>query len=72
MLERLKNRNMNLFIILSYLKEAKEELDKTIEEIKKNKDYDFGEFAVAMSYLYQHLNTPWNLRDVTTQEAEEC
>jgi len=63
---------MNLHTILSHLKEAKEELDNTIEEIEKNKDYDFGEFAIAMSHLYHHLNTAWNLRDATTQEAEEC
>ena len=63
---------MNLQNMLFHLKEAKEELDNTIEEIEKNKDYEYGEFVVAMSHLYNHLNTAWNSRDATTQEAEEC
>ncbi len=63
---------MNLHTILSHLKEAKEELDNTIEEIENNKDYDYVEFVVAMSHLYHHLNTAWDSRDATSQEADEC
>ena len=63
---------MNLHNILFHLKEAKEELDKTIEEIEKNKEYEFGEFVVAMSHLYHHLNTSWNSREAAEEEIEEC
>ena len=63
---------MNLENILSHLKEAKEELDQTIKEIEENKDYDYGEFVVAMSHIYHHLNTAWNSRDVSEKKTIEC
>jgi len=57
------------------LDEALEELSKTIQEIKENSGYEYGEFLVAMQHLYHHLNTAWNSRDASpdqvTNETEE-
>ena len=63
---------MNPEHILMHLKEAKEELDRTIAEIEKDKEYDVGAFFVAISNIYNHLNTAWNARDATEKEAVEC
>lgn len=63
---------MNLQNILFHLKEAEEELNEAIEKIEKNKDYDSVEFNIAMSHLYNHLNTAWNSRTTSKEEAISC
>ena len=63
---------MNKDYLLWHLKEAKEELDRTIVEIEESSDYDVGEYLVAMSHLYHHINTAWNARDAPNDEAAEC
>jgi hypothetical protein len=63
---------MNRDAILFHLREAKEELDRTIGEIEQKSDYDFGEYVVAMSHLFHHLNTAWNGRDMSEEEFGEC
>lgn len=61
---------MNREYVLYHLKEAHEELTKTIREIEHNPDYDFGEYIVAMTHLYHHINTAWNAKDVTPERAD--
>jgi len=63
---------MNKAYILFHLKEAQEELGKTIHEIESQPDYDYGEYVVAMMHLYHHINTAWNARDVSPDVAERC
>jgi len=63
---------MNIKNIIYQLEEAKEELDTTIDEIKSIPEYDYGEFVVAMTHLYHHINTAWNSRDASDKETEEC
>ena len=63
---------MNLDPVLFHLREAKEELDRTITEMASDPKYDFAAFQVSMSHLYHHLNTAWNGRDQTDAEFEEC
>ena len=63
---------MNRDAILFHLREAKEELDRTIIEIEKSKSYDVGEFVPAMSHLYHHLNTAWNGRDASAERHAKC
>src|ERR1041385_6177530 len=62
---------MNKRVILFHLKEAKEELDRTIEEIGKGGEYDVPEFRVAMSQWYHHLNTAWNGREMSDEAFGE-
>ena len=64
--------HMNHKAVLFHLREAKEELDRTIAELERTPDYDVGEFCVAMSHLYHHLNTAWNGRDATAEAHREC
>ena len=63
---------MNRDAVLFHLNEAKEELDQTITEIASDPTYDIGEFRVAMSHLYHHLNTAWNGRDASADRHQEC
>lgn len=63
---------MNKEYVLWNLREAAEELERTIEAIEKDPNYDREEFRVAMSHLYQHINTAWNARDATKEQAAEC
>lgn len=63
---------MNRDAVLFHLREAKEELDRTIGEIATTADYGQGEFVVAMSHLYSHLNTAWNGRDASHERHQEC
>jgi hypothetical protein len=67
--ERENRRFMNRKWILFHLKEAHEELRRTIEEFEKRSDYDVGEYFVAMMHLYHHLNTAWNSKDVSDEDA---
>jgi len=59
---------MNREWILFHLKEAHKELRGAIEEFEKRSDYDEGEYLVAMMHLY-HLNTAWNSKDVSDEDA---
>jgi hypothetical protein len=45
---------------LQHLREAHEELGRTIAEIGETPDHGSGELQVLMSHLYHHLNTAWN------------
>ena len=60
------NRNWVLF----HLREANEELARTIAEIQAKSDYGYSEFWVAMQHTYHHLNTAWNSRDATPAQVE--
>ena len=63
---------MNRDAILFHLREAKEELDRTIAEIESDSSYEFPEFQIAMSHLYSHLNTAWNGKDASAERHSEC
>ncbi len=63
---------MNDKSVLFHLREAKEELDRTILELESSEVYDVGELRVAMSHLYHHLNTAWNGRDASPQAHRDC
>jgi hypothetical protein len=62
---------MNKEWVLFHLKEALEEIEDTIKEIESEPEYDDPEFLVAMGHLYHHVNTAWNSRHCSDQEAEE-
>jgi hypothetical protein len=65
-------KTMNRDAILFHLREAKEELDRTITEIEKSKSYDAGDFLPAMSHIYHHLNTAWNGRNAPAKRHKDC
>ena len=57
--------------VLLHLKDAHEELRPIIEEFEKS-DYDAGDNLVAMTHLYNHLNTAWNSKDASIEEVRTC
>jgi len=63
---------MNRQHTLLHLREAAEELQRTIHKIENDQDYGFGEFSVAMQHLYHHLNTAWNARDESSERVRAC
>jgi len=63
---------MNKNFILSNLREAAQELVSTIHDIESDPKYGYGEFVVAMTHLYHHVNTAWNARDSLDAGAKEC
>lgn len=63
---------MNRESVLANLKEAKEELDRTITELESTPDYEYGDFVIAMGHLYHHLNTAWNTQDESVEATREC
>jgi hypothetical protein len=63
---------MNREWVLHNLREAEQELRQTIAEIESTADYGYGEFVVAMSHAYHHLNTAWNSRDEAEAVVREC
>ena len=63
---------MNKDYILINLREAKEELERTISEIENDPEYGHGDYVTAISHLYHHINTAWNARDASERDADEC
>lgn len=60
---------MNKPWILAHLREANEELTRTIAELESDPEYGEGEFYVAIAHTYNHLNTAWNSRTVRDDEV---
>jgi hypothetical protein len=59
--------NMNKFWVLQNLREAQEELTRTIRQLESEPEYDEIEFQIALRHLYHHVNTAWNARNVDDQ-----
>ena len=59
---------MNKGWILFHLREAQEELTRTIAEIEAAEYVDEIEFETATAHMYNHLNTAWNARAVTHEQ----
>ena len=58
---------MNKCLILSHLREAHEELTRTIARIESEAAVDEIEFEIAVAHAYNHLNTAWNARAVSDE-----
>ena len=58
---------MNRGWVIEHLRDAHEELSRTIAEMEADSSYDVGEFIVAIQHIYHHLNTAWNSRDETAE-----
>ena len=63
---------MNRDYVLFHLREAADELARTIAEIEADLEYDYGEFVVAATHLYHHLNTAWNAQDSEPHRTDTC
>jgi len=63
---------MNKDFLLFNLREAVEEITKTINDLEADGDYDEPQFSVAMKHLYHHVNTAWNARHYTPVQSRDC
>ncbi len=63
---------MNKEYIKFHLEEALKQLQETLDEISENTDFTEPEFMLDMEHLYNHLNSAWNARNSSTEEAQEC
>ena len=48
---------MNKDYVLYNLDEAQKALGEIIADMRSNRDYDYGEYIVDLTHVYQHLNT---------------
>lgn len=53
---------MNKDWILFHLREAREELKRTITQVEAAPGVDEIELEIAIAHIYIHLNTAWNSR----------
>jgi hypothetical protein len=63
---------MNKNFLLSNLREAQEEITKTINDLETDAEYDESELSVAMMHLYHHVNMAWNARHSTPEQSKNC
>ena len=63
------NPDLEKNYILWNLREASEQLAKTIKGLEKQKDYGLPEFWVEMAHTYHHLNTAWNARHIPAKRT---
>jgi hypothetical protein len=63
---------MNNDYVLFHLREAADELRTTIRELETDPEYGYGDFVVAMMHLYHHVNTAWNAKEATQEQAAAC
>ncbi|MFZ4693792.1 MAG: hypothetical protein ACOYMV_01555 [Verrucomicrobiia bacterium] len=63
---------MNKSHALFHLREAQEAVGKMIRRIETDPSYEFGDYTVEMGHLYHHVNTAWNGRDATEEQAKRC
>jgi hypothetical protein len=63
---------LNREYVLHNLREAREDLGRSIAEFVADANYSEAEFYVVMQHLYHHLNTAWNARESSEGQAQEC
>jgi hypothetical protein len=63
---------MNREWVLYHLRQAHQELARTITGIDSDLEYDVEEFGVALAHVYHHVNTAWNSRDQPGARVREC
>lgn len=56
--------------VLFHLREASEELLRTIAQIESESAFSRSEFAFPMLNVYHHLNTVWNTRSLEPRQIE--
>jgi hypothetical protein len=62
---------MNRDWLLFHLKEARDELSRTVDEIERDPEFDEGQLRIALAHLYHHANTAWNSPSATKDEVEK-
>jgi hypothetical protein len=63
---------MNHRHVLANLEEAAEELNRTVEALRRPGRYSEGELHVALQHVYHHINFAWNGRLSTRKRSRAC
>ena len=63
---------MNKDYILLNLREALEEIERTIRKLQNESAYYEPEFRIAMEHAFHHMNIAWNARNTTKEQSFEC
>jgi len=63
---------MNRRVVLFHLREAAEELNRTVLQLARDQEFSEDSLQVAMGHAYHHLNTAWNGRNQTDEQFREC
>ncbi len=67
------NLDYTVISAISYnLEDALEELAHISKMFHPNVEVDESEFKVRMAHLYGHLNTVWNMRNVSETDLESA
>ena len=45
---------------------------RPVDEIEATPDYGYGEFSVAVTHVYHHLNTAWNSKTESQARVAAC
>jgi len=61
-------KNINWRIVLSNIKEAREELEGLESQIASNKKPSEVRLELSLRHAYHHLNTAWNARHSETAQ----
>ena len=51
------------------LEEAKSEIETILKDLSSDSEYQEGDFWPSIQHLFHHINTAWNARDVSPEEA---
>jgi len=57
--------------VLFHLSEAIEELQKVSTALESRAALNKEEFEIALEHAYHHINTAWNSREITDEEAKQ-
>lgn len=60
-----KDNYVEWSLLVLELCDAKQHLEKLIDEEIEQKDFDETEFSIAIAHIYSHLNRAWNMRNQT-------
>jgi len=60
---------VNREFVLFHVREAAEELARTVKEIEADPEYDSGQFLIAVQHAYHHVNSAWNGQDLPELRA---
>lgn len=63
---------MNRRVVIFHLREAAEELNRTVEQLAKDAKLSEETLGAAMGHAYHHLNTAWNGRNQTDKQFRIC
>ncbi len=55
---------MNKEFVLFHLREAAEQLARTVQEVESDPEFDSGQLFLAAQHWYHHLNSAWNGQDI--------